>query len=64
MTAGVVSRAAAWLRLLASESAEGVGSWRENPLEAFVYTTLVPGQQLVLKAGAEDVFRSGDVALG
>jgi hypothetical protein len=29
-----------------------------------VYATLIPGQQLVLEAGTEDIFRSGNVALG
>ena len=64
MAAGVVPRIAARLKLLAGEPAEGVGSCRENPLEALVDTTLVPGQQLVLEAGTEDIFRSGNVALG
>ena len=64
MAAGVVPRIAARLKLLAGEPAEGVGSCRENPLEALVDTTLVPGQQLVLEAGTEDIFRSGKVALG
>ena len=50
--------------MLAGEAAEGVGSCRENPLEALVYTTLISGQQLVLEAGTEDIFRSGNVALG
>ena len=52
------------MQMLAGEPAEGVGSCRENPLEALVYATLIPGQQLVLEAGTEDIFRSGDVALG
>lgn len=64
LAAGVVPRVAAWLQLLAGEPAEGVGSCRENPLEALVYPSLIPGQQLVLEAGTEDIFRSGNVALG
>ena len=64
LAAGVVPRVAAWLQLLAGEPAEGVDSCRENPLEALVYPSLIPGQQLVLEAGTEDIFRSGNVALG
>jgi hypothetical protein len=64
LAAGVVPRIPARLQLLAGEPAEGVGSCRENPLEALVYATLIPGQQLVLEAGTEDIFRSGNVALG
>ena len=64
VTAGVVPRVAAVLPLLAGKTAEGVGPWGEDPLEAFVDTTLISGKQLLLEAGAEDMFCSGDVTLG